>query len=269
MQTRKPELVEMESKKEALLATPETHLKLHHKHRLNKRILGLAICVITVLVIAAVVILAVYLGAKPSKDGAEKDSWLVFSSNNSIFVEERMVVTETDVLINVFNSVAVVYDYKNEMVFERYIDSRTSTKSACFSRKMNITQVPGKHLERYRKAGEIKLRKLSTQIASETEVWEFTSKPLAKEIWQNSPDNVHTLCDKSNIYISEKVSGTRNKLCTSPDHTWMCFENTIYPCVTSCVHEYHCGIKDHVSTRDIHWYCQESCNHRNSHTYCC
>lgn len=54
--------------------------KLHHKHRLTKRLLGLALCVIIVLVVAAIVVLAVYATREPPKGPAEKVS-CIFNLN--------------------------------------------------------------------------------------------------------------------------------------------------------------------------------------------
>ncbi|XP_052815493.1 uncharacterized protein LOC128242395 [Mya arenaria] len=132
----------------------------------------LAASLVGLVTVAGIVVLSVYIGTRISK-GAYEGALRKYSDGDGRQVEEMITQKQDEVLVDVPNSVHMVYDYKHGLVFRRYTDMNTKKRGPCYAAYI----------------GEMD-PKPDTQFAEEGQMPAPTGEPEIKQQWRFTDNKV-------------------------------------------------------------------------------
>lgn len=253
----KPALNMEEGKPAAVIIQGSTEQpeKVRRSRLVKGSLIGLAVLV----VIALVVGLSVYFGAKITRDNFKEAKQLYHTDDGKV-VEETTKVTETEVSINVPNIVETVFDFKIGVIVDRYVDSETKTKSACYARPLNQSTAPTTDAERYEDQ-ELDLNQKTHSQEQSKQKWVATTRTLAKHLVS---ENIAEMCKDTDIFWMERVEETdmeKRAACYYSGYTYVCYPRT-YRCSYYCYFNYYCRTAAGtlvLYSKDQGWYCLNDC----------
>ncbi|WAR15540.1 hypothetical protein MAR_005645 [Mya arenaria] len=147
----------------------------------------LAASLVGLVTVAGIVVLSVYLGTRISKGAYE--------------VEEMITQTQDEVLVDVPNSVHMVYDYKHGLVFRRYTDTNTKKRGPCYA--AYIGEMDPKPDTQFAEEGQMPAPTGEPEIKQQ---WRFTDNKVPSNL-ASSP-NVQNMCQDTDIFWMEKTADT-------------------------------------------------------------
>lgn len=240
----------MEKSDQGLIEQPE-------KIKRNRFVKGLVIGLGVFVVIALVTGMSAYSGAKFTRENF-KEGKQMYHINDRKFVEEVSKVTETEVTIKAPNVVEMVFDYKNGVIVERFVDSESKLKSDCYARALNQTSAPTTDAERYQDQ-EIDLNQMPQEESRQK--WVATPLMLAKHLVS---ENVAEMCNDTEIFWMEGVEETvkeKREVHYLELTRFLCYPHT-YQCSYYCYfyHDYRtaAGIWT-LFLEQVGWYCLKNC----------
>ncbi|XP_053375289.1 uncharacterized protein LOC123535406 [Mercenaria mercenaria] len=238
------------------------------KPKRSRLIAGVAVGIVALVIIATVVGLSVYFGAKLTRDNFQEARQFYHTDDGKV-VEEVSKVTEKEVTIKVPNVVESVYDYKNGLVVERFVNTETKEKSACYARYLNMTTAPTQDAKRYEDE-EMALHK-KTQEEQSPQKWKATTRQLSKHVVS---ENVAEMCRDTDIFWMEKVEDeggiVKRETCYHIGYTYVCYPKS-YACSYYCYLDYYCKTADgsiYLYKETDGWYCKEGCDPGTNNPVC-
>ncbi|KAH3837094.1 uncharacterized protein LOC127877450 [Dreissena polymorpha] len=104
-----------------------------------KFVRNVAIAFIGFVLVAVVIVVAVYFGIRLTKD-TYQEAWHTFRDKEGHYMEEKVNKTKDMTEIHVPNSVHVIYDYVNGISVERFTDVQTKIRGPCYVRFLNSSK---------------------------------------------------------------------------------------------------------------------------------
>ncbi|WAR12677.1 hypothetical protein MAR_026857 [Mya arenaria] len=160
----------------------------------------LAASLVGLVTVAGIVVLSVYIGTRISK-GAYEGALRKYSDGDGRQVEEMITQKQDEVLVDVPNSVHMVYDYKHGLVFRRYTDMNTKKRGPCYA--AYIGEMDPKPDTQFAEEGQMPAPTGEPEIKQQ---WRFTDNKVPSNL--ASSTNVQNMCQDTDIFWMEKTADT-------------------------------------------------------------
>ncbi|KAH3842936.1 uncharacterized protein LOC127876811 [Dreissena polymorpha] len=163
----------------------------------SKFVRNVAIAFIGFVLVAVVIVVAVYFGIRSTKD-AYQEAWHTFRDKEGRYMEEKVNKTKDMTEIHVPNSVHVIYDYVNGISVERFTDVTTKIRGPCYVRFINSskTNISPDTDQTTDDSGPYNNKVDSQQ-------WRFTDRKVPSYL--TSAPRVQEMCKDTDIFWMEKM----------------------------------------------------------------
>lgn len=162
------------------------------KPKRTRIIVGVVVGLVTLVVITAAVMLAVYFGVMLSRD-SYKDAWKTYKMADGEEIVEKTEITEDEQDITLPNQMKVIYDLVNGIEVTRMKNPETGRYGDCYAKILNRTETDG-----LQEDGE-----MNGRLVNEYQV-EYKATTERVPDYRIS-DNVREMCQGVNIFWMERI----------------------------------------------------------------